>query len=274
MYYHEVTSPTCFELADSSQDWAAKAALWAQQRMAQQQMAQYYQQQPQPQVNHPPLHQQPVYGGYQPDAQVNVGLQPPVSVDSQLFHPEVDAPPLPPEEPGEPPIPGWQDEADNQMGDNMETVAMEDEAEETHKTEPKADDDHGHVEHQEERERHPTITQDYNHQPPPALPGMQTFDHNHGFNRPPPLQYSHVATQPIDYGHGHQSLDYGHQGPLVAGAQVYDYQPQFDSHYYHQQPYEMERHHRFGHEHGKPKSHPPVESLPDLSGLSGKSLLI
>lgn len=237
-------------------------------------MAQYYQQQPQPQpqVDHSQLHQQPVYGGYQPDAQVHMGQPPPVSVDSQQFHPEVDAPPLPPEESGEPPIPGWQSEESSQMGDNIETVAMDDEADETNRAEVEADNDHSHVEHQEERQRHATITQDYNHQPPPALPGMQTFDHNHGFNRPPPPQYSHVAPQPIDYGHG-QSLDYGHQGPLVPGAQVYDYQPQFDSHYYHQHPYEMERHHRFAHEHGKPKGHhPPVDSVPDLSGLGGKCL--
>ena len=235
--------------------------------MAQEQMAQYYQQQPQPQVDHPQLHQQPVYGGFPPDAQANMGQQPPVSGESHQFHPEVDPPPLPPEE-GEPPVPGWPE--GNQMAGNIETVAMDEETEETPRPEIEGDKTHGHVKHQEERESHATITQDYNHQPPPALPGMQTFDHNHGFNRPPPPQFSHVAPQPIDYGHGHQSLDYGHQGPLVPGAQVYDYQPQFDSHYYHQHPYEMERHHRFAHEHGKPKSHPPVDSLPDLSGLSGK----
>ena len=238
--------------------------------MAQEQMAQYYQQQPQPPVDHPQLHQQPVYGGYQPDAHANMGQQTPASVDSQQFHPEVDAAPLPPEAEGEPPIPGWQGEEGNHMAaDNIETVAMDDGAEETRRAEIDGDKDHSHAEQREERQV--TISQDYNHQPPPALPGMQTFDHNHGFNRPPPPQFSHVAPQPIDYGHGHQSVDYGHQGPLVPGAQVYDYQPQFDSHYYHQHPYEMERHHhRFAHEHGKPKPHPPVDSLPDISGMSGK----
>ena len=146
---------------------------------------------------------------------------------------------------------------------------MDDEAVGSNCTEIEGENNRSHFEHQEERK--PTITQDYNHQPAaPVLPGMQTFDHNHGFNRPPPQPFSHVAPQPIDYGHG-QSVDYGHQGPLVPGAQVYDYQPQYDTHYYHQHPYEMERHHpRFAPEHAKPKSHPPVESLPDLSGLSGK----
>lgn len=244
--------------------------------MAQEQMAQYYQQQQQPQVqvDHAQMHQQAMYGGYQPDAQLNMGQQPPVAVNSEQFHPETSAPPLPPEDEGEPPVPGWQEEESSHVSDNIETVLMEDEASESHEAGTEADEDQGHADLQEERERHAPITQDYNHQPPPALPGMQTFDHNHGFKRPPPQQYSHVAPQPIDYGHGHHSLDYGHQGPLVPGAQVYDYQPQFDSHYYHQHPYEMERHHRFGNEQGKPKSHPPVDSVPDLSGLSGKSPLI
>lgn len=256
--------------ADASQDWAAKAALWAQQRMAQEQMAQYYQQQPQSQVHHPQLHQQPAYGSYQPDVQVSLGQQPPVGVESQTFNPDVDVPPppLPPGDSGEPPIPGWQDEDSNHLSDNIETVAMDDEAEQTRTAGTKVNKNPGQDEQHEDRERQATITQDYNHQRPPALPGMQTFDHNHGFSRPPPQQYSHVAPQPIDYGHGHHSLDYGHQGPLVPGAQVYDYQPQFDSHYYHQQPYEMERHHRLSHEHGKPKSHHPVDSVPDLSGLN------
>lgn len=238
--------------------------------MAQEQMAQYYQQQPpQPQVDHHQMHQQPRYGGYPPGQQ-----QPPVTADNQQFHQETDAPPLPPEEGSEPPPPGWADShhtESNQTGDNIETVAMDDEAVESNGAEIEEENNRGkNFEHQEER-RPPAITQDYNHQPAqPALPPMQTFDHNHGFSREPPQQYSHVAAQPIDYGHG-QSLDYGHQGPLVPGAQVYDYQPQYDSHYYHQHPYEMERHHpRFAHEHGKPKSHPPVDSVPDLSGLSGK----
>ena len=239
--------------------------------MAQEQMAQYYQQQPQaqtqPQMDHYQVHQQPAYGGFQPAQQ-----QPPVTVDNQQFHQEAEAPPLPPEEEPEPPPPGWADvhhAEDNQTADIIETVAMDDEAVESNGAEAEGENNRSHFEHQEERK--PAITQDYNHQPAaPVLPGMQTFDHNHGFNRPPPQQFSHVAPQPIDYGHG-QSVDYSHQGPLVPGAQVYDYQPQYDSHYYHQHPYEMERHHpRFAPEHAKPKSHPPVESLPDLSGLSGK----
>lgn len=235
--------------------------------MAQEQMAQYYQQQPQPQMDHFQPHQQPAYGGFQPAQQ-----QPPVTVDNQQFHQEAEAPPLPPEEEPEPPPPGWADvhhAEGSQTADNIETVAMDDGAVESNGTETEGENNRSHFEHQEERK--PTITQDYNHQPAaPVLPGIQTFDHNHGFNRPPPQQFSHVAPQPIDYGHG-QSVDYGHQGPLVPGAQVYDYQPQYDSHYYHQHPYEMERHHpRFAPEHAKPKNHPPVESLPDLSGLSGK----
>lgn len=246
--------------------------------MAQEQMAQYYQQQPQqqprqqpqvdhPQMHHPQMHQQPGYGGYQPGQQ-----QPPATVDNQQFHQDVEAPPLPPVEDAEPPPPGWPDlhnAESNQMADNIETVAMDDEAVESNGAGAEGENNQSNFEHQEERQ--PTITQDYNHQPSaPALPGMQTFDHNHGFNRPPPQPYSQMALQPIDYGHG-QSVDYGHQGPLVPGAQVYDYQPHYDSHYYHQHPYEMERHHpRFVHEHAKPKSHPPVDSLPDLSGLSGK----
>lgn len=236
--------------------------------MAQEQMAQYYQQQPQPQVDHHQMHQQPGYGGYPPPGQ----QQPPVAVNNQQFHQEPEAPPLPPEEEPEPPPPGWSDAhhvESKQMADNIETVAMDDEAVESNGAETEGETNGSNFEHQEERL--PTITQDYNHQPAaPALPAMQTFDHNHGFNRPPPQQFSHAATQPIDYGHG-QSLDYGHQGPLLPGAQVYDYQPQYDSHYYHQHPYEMEQHQpRFAHEHAKPKSHPPVDSLPDLSGLSGK----
>lgn len=256
--------------ADPSQDWAAKAALWAQQRMAQEQMAQYYQQQPQPPVDHSQMYQQPVYSGYQPDTQVKIGQSPPANVNNQQFLPEVQAPPMPPVEEGEPPVPGWQGEEGNHMADNIETVAMDDEVDERSGAETQEVTDHAHIEQPQEREKQVTVTQDYNHQPPPALQGMQTFDHNHGFNRPPPQQqFSHVAAQPIDYGHGHQTLDYGHQGPLVPGAQVYDYHPQYDSHYYHQHPYEMERHHhRFAHEHGKPKGHPPVESIPDISGLS------
>lgn len=258
--------------ADASQDWAAKAALWAQQRMAQEQMAQYYQQQPQ--VQHQ-LRQQPAYGGYQPDVQVNLTQQqpPPAGVDvQQHFLPEVDAaaPPLPPGDSEEPPVPGWQVEDSNHVSDNIETVAMDEEAEHTQTAEPQVKTEPVHDLQQEEKERQTTITQDYNHQPTSVMPGMQTFDHNHGFSRmsAPPQAFSHVAPQPIDYGHGHHSLDYGHQGPLVPGAQVYDYQPQFDSPYYHQHPYEMERHHRFAHDHGKPKSHPPVDSVPDLSGLN------
>lgn len=240
--------------------------------MAQEQMAQYYQQQPQPQVDHHQMHQQPGYGGYPPPGQ----QQPPVAVNNQQFHQEPEAPPLPPEEEPDPPPPGWSDAhhvESKQMADNIETVAMDDEAVESNGAETEGETNGSNFEHQEERL--PTITQDYNHQPAaPALPAMQTFDHNHGFNRPPPQQFSHAATQPIDYGHG-QSLDYGHQGPLLPGAQVYDYQPQYDSHYYHQHPYEMERHQpRFAHEHAKPKSHPPVDSLPDLSGLSGKLSLV
>lgn len=234
-------------------------------------MAQYYQQQPQtqtqpqPQIDHYQVHQHPGYGGFHPGQQ-----QPPATVDNQQFHQEAEAPPLPPEEEPEPPPPGWADvhhAEGNQTVDNIETVAMDDEAVESNGTEIEGENNRSHFEHQKERK--PTITQDYNHQPAaPVLPGMQTFDHNHGFNRPPPQPFSHVAPQPIDYGHG-QSVDYGHQGPLVPGAQVYDYQPQYDSHYYHQHPYEMDRHHpRFAPEHDKPKSHPPVESLPDLSGLS------
>ena len=240
--------------------------------MAQEQMAQYYQQQPQPPVDHSQMYQQPVYSGYQPDTQANIGQPPPANVNNQQFLPEVQAPPMPPVEEGEPPVPGWQGEEGNHMADNIETVAMDDEVEERSGAETQEVTDHVHVEQSQEREKQITVTQDYNHQPPPALQGMQTFDHNHGFNRPPPQQqFSHVAAQPIDYGHGHQTLDYGHQGPLVPGAQVYDYHPQYDSHYYHQHPYEMERHHhRFAHEHGKPKGHPPVESIPDISGLSGK----
>lgn len=269
MCYHEIREQTSFSLPDSSQDWAAKAALWAQQRMAQEQMAQYYQQQPQPQASHTQMHQQPAYGGYQVGHQ-----QPPMTVDNQQFPQEPEAPPLPPEEAPDPPPPGWSDASNavaesHQMADNIETVAMDDEIVEPNGAEVEVDNNQSHFEHQEEFK--PVITQDYNHQPvAPVLPGMQTFDHNHGFDRPPPQQYSHATVQPIDYGHG-QSLDYGHQGPLLPGAQVYDYQPQFDSHYYHQQPYEMERHHpRFAHEHAKPKSHASVDSLPDLSGLTGK----
>lgn len=268
----------CFKISDASQDWAAKAALWAQQRMAQEQMAQYYQQQPQ--VQHQ-LHQQPAYGGYQPDVQVNLTQQqpPPAGVDvQQHFLPEVDAavPLLPPGDSEEPPVPGWQVEDSNHVSDNIETVAMDEEAEHTQTAEPEVKTEPVHDLKQEEKERQTTITQDYNHQPTPVMPGMQTFDHNHGFSRmsAPPQPFSHVAPQPIDYGHGHHSLDYGHQGPLVPGAQVYDYQPQFDSAYYHQHPYEMERHHRFAHDHGKPKSHPPVDSVPDLSGMNGKSPLL
>ena len=236
--------------------------------MAQEQMAQYYQQQqPPPQAGHAQMHQQPGYGGYQVGQQ-----QPQMLVENHQYHQGSDAPPLPPEEVPDPPPPGWSDAANVESQpaiDNIETVAMDDGTVGTSVTKFE-ENSKPLFDHKEERK--PVITQDYNHQPvAPVLPGMQTFDHNHGFDRPPPQQYSHAAVQPIDYGHG-QSLDYGHQTPLLPGAQVYDYQPQFDSHYYHQQSFEMERHHpRFAHEHAKPKSHPSVDSLPDISaGLSGK----
>ena len=232
-------------------------------------MAQYYQQLPSADQQHPTM-----YGGYKAELPVGVPQQPVVSAESQHQYyqkavQEEVAPPLPPEAESETPIPCWPAQDNHQLTDNMETIAMDDEAAENNSAQIEVDKGQPNALHEEETGQ-TAFMQDYNHQPPPALPGMQTFDHNHGFRRPIPQHYVPSAVaQPIDY--GHQSLDYHHETPLVPDTQVYDYQAQYDNQYYHQMPYEMERPHpKLTPEPFKSKPPHSADFPPELSSLSGK----
>ncbi|EDO41971.1 predicted protein [Nematostella vectensis] len=179
---------------DASADWAAKAAMWAQQRMAQEEMAKQHQQYyATMQTAPPPLPTEAVPDG------------PPGE------HPDL---PPPPGESFEAVKPKPVSDTVAMTTDNLETVAMEDDPPE------------------EDTPVEPSVTRlDYNHGqpvipevgPPPPLPGMQTFDHNHGYTPAPAVQpYGHMPAQRFDYGHqsGSQWYDYSaYHGEYMAMEQ-------------------------------------------------------
>ncbi|XP_020914170.1 arginine/serine-rich protein PNISR isoform X2 [Exaiptasia diaphana] len=136
--------------------------------------------------------------------------------------PDTDPPPPPGESIVIPPKPEHE-------VDNLESVAMDDESLDT--TTP---------------EQGIAVTRlDYNHGqpvplpevgPPPPIPGMQTFDHNHGFTPASSAQsYGHVPAQRFDY--GHQSHQPSSNPP--ASSHWYDY----DHDDRHHKDFEPERHH-------------------------------
>lgn len=166
-------------------------------------------------------------------------------------HP-ITEPPLPDTDP--PPPPGESvvipPKSEHEV-DNLESVAMDDEPLDT--TTP---------------EQGIAVTRlDYNHGqpvplpevgPPPPIPGMQTFDHNHGFTpaASSAQSYGHVPTQRFDY--GHQSHQPSSNPP--PSSHWYDYE--HDDH--HHKDYESDRHHsRLG------RNTEPSHGGFDYSTLSG-----
>lgn len=199
----------------------------------------------------------------QPDGRNLPPEKPPLPSDGtdQAFMQKSSDPPLPPGESElPPPIP----EPD---GDNLETVAMEDESLDTPVLEQEI-----------------AVTRlDYNHGqpvplpevgPPPLLPGMQTFDHNHGFTpatgAPAP---AFVPAQRFDY--GHQSANYDHQkASHSSSSQWYDYNHVHGAE--HHQQYEPERRHsRHSARHEPPQPHtPPAMDFATMSGRHVYSQII
>jgi hypothetical protein len=172
-----------------------------------------------------------------------------------MFSQNSSDPPLPPGESEiAPPQP-------DHGGDNLETVAMEDEPLDA--TLP---------------EQEIAVTRlDYNHgqpvplpevAPPPSIPGMQTFDHNHGFTpaagAPTP---AYVPAQRFDY--GHQSANYEHQkASHPPSPQWYDYNHMHGSEQ--QQHYEADRHHS---RHSSNRTEVPQSHVPpmlDYGSMSGE----
>ena len=262
--------------AGSSEDWAAKAAMWAQQRRVQEQTEQYYSQAAMVQGYHgdPAQYQTQSYveqHGY--DAQHT-------SHQSAQKYPKdkqqaTDAPPLPPEPEEEPTPPGLMpEEKIPDAADNMEMVAIEAEAQEAAAPTPPVEDMPGQG--MAPTPDVPLNSFDLHHalppQPeyapsPPSVVHRETFDHHHGLNALPPTQ-PYSLPQQIDYGHQTASaIDYNHQrqGPVV-----FDYSRQYDAGYQQQLPSE-----RYF-----PPVAPPAEQMPhadmpaapssiDYSGLSG-----
>lgn len=250
--------------ADPSADWAARAALWAQQRAVQEQ---YQQHQKHIQEQHQQLQPQaPQPSGY--DSQGAAGDGPPLPQNDNNYHHQNHdyhdgvRPPLPPDDKKEPPPPGWSEDVPasdaNQGVDNMETVAMEDEGTESDVPNFKGYENAGGV-------LQPPVIQDYHHASS-ASARMQTFDHNHGFTEPVQHPYGGgVALQQFDYGHG--SYDYNRHPvpaqevtPMLPGAQVFDYSAG-NNQYGHDAFHPREHSHR-----SKPEVMP--QAVPDFSSLS------
>ena len=204
---------------------------------------------------------------------MNAAGGPPVSrsTDGKFEYPrqpyqEGAKPPLPPETYKEPPPPGWTDESTTththpQGGDNLETVAMDDEGNEGETSNFKPFENSGGV-------LQPAVVQDYHHVSGAAA-RMQTFDHNHGFSEPVQHPYgSGVTMQQFDYGHG--SYDYNRQpvpaqdvAPMLPGAQVFDYSTgnnQYGNSYMHRDPTHRD----------KPELMPQSTGIPDFSSLAGE----
>ena len=219
--------------------------MWAQQRRVQEQTQQYYNQ------AGPPPH-----AGYHgdPGHQVVAQQYPKNEHDAQFSKQQnryeyseerqesAEPPPLPPES-DEPAPPGLMPEEPLPSTDNMETVAMEADAPEAAAT---IVSDKPYKQEFSQKPGftvsnfdtvHSAIPNHPNYHPsPPPLADMETFDHNHGYDVPPPAPQTFSGPQQFDYGHQSTSVDYNHQrqGPVV-----FDYSRQYDGGY-HQLPYEGE----------------------------------